>query len=110
MNAPMDSIREAIRRGEVAYSLHSIEEMSEEGISFEEIRAAVLGPDAEIIESRADDPRVESHLVSGRTFGDRPLHVVLGVSRRPVKVITVYRPDLHPERWEADFRTRRRTP
>ncbi len=82
MNGPMDSIREAVRRGEVAYSLHSIEEMSEEGISFEEIRAAVLGPDAEIIESRADDPRGESHLVSGRTFEGRPLHVVLGVSRR----------------------------
>lgn len=110
MNGPMDSIREAVRRGEVAYSLHSIEEMSEEGISFEEIRAAVLGSDAEIIESRADDPRGESHLVYGRTLEGRPLHVVVGIGHRPVKVITVFRPDLHPERWEADFRTRRRTP
>ncbi len=109
MNDPLDAIREALRDGEVAYSLHAIEEMSEEGIAFEEIHAATLGPDAAIIESRVDDPRGESHLVCGRTLDGRPLHLVFGIARRPVKVVTVYRPDLHSEQWEADFRTRRRT-
>ena len=110
MNDPMDVIRGAVRDGDVAYSLHAIEEMGEEGITFVEIHAAALASDAEIIESRTDDPRGESHLLFGHTHEGRPLHVVFGVARRPVKVVTVYRPDLHSERWEADFRTRRRTP
>jgi hypothetical protein len=33
---------------------------------------------------------------------------VFGIARRPVKVVTVYRPDLHPEQWQPDFRARRR--
>ncbi len=110
MNGPLGAIRETVRNGEIAYSLHAIEEMGEEGITFEEIHAAVLAPNAEIIESRTDDPRGESHLVLGHTREGRPLHMVFGVARRPMKVVTVYRPDLHSERWEADFRTRRRSP
>lgn len=68
----LDVIRNALRAGEVAYSIHAIEEMSEEGITFEEIHAAVLGSDATIIESRINDPQGESHLVSGRPSGDGP--------------------------------------
>jgi len=82
--------------------------MAEERITFDEIHAAVFGLEAAIIESRIDDPRGESHLVCGWTLAGRPLHVVFGIGRRPVKVVTVYRPDLHPEQWQGDFRTRRR--
>lgn len=110
MTDPLESIREAVRQGDVVYSLHAIEEMSEEGIGFEEIHGAVMAREAAVIESRIDDPRGESHLVVGRTLQGRPLHLVFGTAQRPVKVVTVYRPDLHPERWEAGFRTRRRTP
>ena len=94
----LDVFRKALREAEAAYSLHAIEE----------IHAAVLGSEAAIIESRRDDPRGESHLVCDRTLDGRPLHIVFGIARRPVKVVTVYRPDLHPEEWQADFRTRRR--
>jgi len=104
----LDVIRKAAQGGEIAYSLHAVEEMGEEAITFDEIHAAVLGSEAAIIESRVDDPRGESHLVCGRTLEGRPLRVVFGIARRPVKVVTVYRPDLHPEQWQADFRTRRR--
>lgn len=107
---PLDPIRQAVRDGALAYSIHAIEEISEEGITFEEIHAAVLGSDTTIIESRVNDPRGESHLVSGRTVGGRPLHIVFGVARQPIKVVTVYWPDLRSEQWEADYRARRRTP
>lgn len=92
MNQALDEMRMAVRSGDVAYSLHAIEEMSEEGVSFEEIHGAVLGPDAKVIESRTDDPRGERHLVYGQTLEARPLRVVFGVAYRPV----------------SDFQTRRR--
>ncbi len=110
MTDPLNSIRESVGKGDIVYSLHAIEEMSEEGIAFEEIHSAVLARESAIIESRTDDPRGESHLIFGLTLKGHPLHVVFGIAQRPIKIVTVYRPDLHPERWESDFRSRRRTP
>ena len=86
----LDVFRKALREAEAAYSLHAIEEMGEEGITFEEIHAAVLGSEAAIIESRRDDPRGESHLVCDRTLEGRPLHIMFGIARRPVKVVPGY--------------------
>jgi hypothetical protein len=104
----LEVIRGAVHSGELLFSLHAIEEMGDEGISLQEISEAVHSSETEVIESRLEDPRGESHLLFGRTGQGRPLHMVFGRVHQRVKLVTTYRPDLHPERWTADFRARRR--
>ncbi len=104
----LEIIRNAVQGEKVLFSLHAIEEMSEEGISAREIREAAHSSKAEILESRRDDPRGESHLLLGWTGERRPLHMVFGFVHARVKLVTTYRPDLQPDRWTADFRGRRR--
>jgi len=62
----------------------------------------------EIIEEYPEDKPYSSCLILGRTLASRPLHVVcapVSTDRRLI-VITTYQPD--PERWEADFKQRKR--
>jgi len=109
LNRPLlEVIWSAVRKRELLFTIHALEEMSEDDISFQEVFEAVQSTDAEVMESRLEDPRGESHLVLGRTGHGRPLHMVFGLAHQRVKLVTTYRPDLRPERWTADFRKRRR--
>ncbi len=71
----------------------------------EVLRALEVG---EIIEEYPDDKPYASCLILGRTLAGRPLHVVCAPvpTDRRLIVITTYHPD--PERWEADFKHRKR--
>lgn len=104
----VEVIRGAVHSGELLFSLHAIEEMGDEGISLQEISEAAHSSETEVIERRLEDPRGESRLGFGRTGQGRPLHVVFGRVQQRGTLVTTYRPDLHPERWTADFRARRR--
>jgi hypothetical protein len=70
-----------------------------------DVRAVLETGDA--IEEYPDDTPFPSRLVLGWR-GGRPLHVVAAddPGTDQTVVITVYQPD--PNRWEANFRTRRR--
>jgi hypothetical protein len=62
----------------------------------------------EIIEEYPEDQPYPSCLILGRTLAGRLLHVVcapVSTDRRLI-VITTYQPD--PERWQADFKQRKR--
>ena len=64
--------------------------------------------DALVVEEYAEAMRRPSVLVLQRDRHDNPLHVLWGIPRGrplPAVLITAYRPE--PERWSADFRTRR---
>jgi len=84
-------------------TVHGLQEATAEEIAIADIRDAIMGQDAEILEDYPDDPRGPSCLVLAWMADSRPLHVV--VSHPPdVAVITAYVPDR--DRW-ADFRKRR---
>ncbi len=71
----------------------------------EVLRALEIGA---IIEEYPEDKPYPSCLVLGRTAAGRPLHIVCAPvpAERRLIVITTYQPD--PERWDPDFRHRRR--
>ena len=62
----------------------------------------------EIIEIYVEDTPYPSCLISGSTLAGQPIHVVCAPVQAEERliIITTYRPD--PNRWEADFRRRKR--
>ena len=62
----------------------------------------------EIIEEYTEDQPYPSSLIMGRTSTGRPLHIVAALvpAEEQLIIITTYQPD--PDRWEPDFRRRKR--
>ena len=102
-------LRQCFEEDRVLYSRHARVEMRQEelGPVADEAVEERIGS-GEVIESYPDDTRYPSVLVLGRTDANRPVHVVCAYAAEEDRaiVITVYPPD--PERWEADYRRRRR--
>ena len=85
------------------YTVHAQEQMALRHVRDLEIREAILGNRAEIIEQYPEDKYSPSCLIYGVTLEERILHVQ--VNSQGV-VITVYEPDM--KRWLEDKKTRRR--
>ena len=90
------------------FSSHAKEEMlyEETGIIHRsEITEALIN--GEIIEEYHEDKPYPSVLIYGRTFSERPLHVVCAPieEEKILVIITVYQPD--PKLW-IDYKTRRK--
>ena len=79
--------------------------MFEEGISAQEVTAVVRS--GTVIRDYPEDRPFPSVLMLGFVRG-RPIHVVAALDSEPgvCHIVTAYVPD--PERWEEDFRTRKR--
>jgi len=60
-----------------------------------------------VIETYPEDEPYPSRLIFGRTFGDRPLHVLCAYTKdeETAIIITAYQPD--PKRW-IDFERRKK--
>ncbi len=81
---------------------HSRKRFAERGISIDDI--GYVFKTGEIIEQYPDDTPFPSCLILGFS-GERALHVVASIDEGMVYIITAYAPN--PEKWEANFRTRR---
>ena len=93
-------------KSQLLISEHAFREMGEEFITVDELAEALSAPT--LIEDYPDDTRGASCLVLGWTKSRQPLHLVVGwLSQPTLKIITVYRPDLAPNKWEANWRKRR---
>lgn len=62
--------------------------------------------EGEIIEDYPENVRGHSCLILGYGEGQRPIHVICAPKGEYLAIISAYIPG--PERWEADFKTRRR--
>ena len=91
------------------FTEHARKEMDEEPLGritvAELLHALSIG---EIIEEYPEDTPYPSTLVLGKTAESRPLHVVCApvLAEQRLIIITTYEPD--PERWEEDFKRRKR--
>ena len=104
----LKKIQECFRADRVYYSRHARDEMEGEEsgvIKDEEVFETVST--GKIIENYPEDEPYPSCLIYGRTFENRPLHVVCGYSddENLSIIITAYQP--HPERW-IDFTRRKK--
>ena len=102
-----DLIRSLARAGRYVLSIHAEHERQSDKITIKALETA-LGS-ADIIEDYPEDVRGHSCLVLGFA-GSRPVHIVCAVkdSPREILLITVYDPSLRPDKWEPDFRHRRK--
>jgi len=96
----LEKIKEAIREENYLYTQHARAEMVLEDfgeIRDEEVCQAILG--GKIIENYPEDLPYPSCLIYGRTFQERPLHIVCAYAEveKKVIIVTVYEPD--PEHW-----------
>ena len=104
----MDAILERVRPAAAKRLLflpHAIRQMShlEYMISTEEVGRVVTA--GKLVEDYPEDVRGHSCLPLGFGEGGRPIHVVCSPRDEFLAIITACLPD--PERWSADFKTRR---
>jgi len=91
------------------YREHVVERMARRGILPSQVLEALLSPEAEIIEDYPGHRHGPCSLVLGWWDNHRPLHVVLG-GQDPIWIISVWDPSIDPQdRWEPNFRRRRRS-
>ena len=97
-------IRQSARE-RILYTIHALDEMNaeDEMITTYEVRNEIFI--GEIIEDYPEDKRGHSCLMFGMS-NRRPIHVVCAPKETYLAIITVYMPS--PEKWEADFKTRRK--
>ena len=104
---PVTFIRECLRDGRIFWTYHVNMRLGQRFIARETIISAVES--YEIVESYPDDKYLPSYLLLGRR-GEEVFHALFGVDvdGRNVRVVTAYSPS--PEEWDADMKTRRRSP
>lgn len=101
-----DEVRRAAKK-KVIYTEHALDGMNaeEELISKDEIRQVVF--EGEIIEDYPEDKRGHSCLMFTYASVGRPVHVICSPKEEYLGITTAYIPTL--DKWENDFRTRRRS-
>ena len=103
--AKMTQVARAVAAGRYRYTYHGAQQRIARGIHEHDVETALAN--GEIIEDYPHHRYGPACLIlSSATAGD-PLHVVCSL-REIVDIISVYRPD--PDEWEADWKTRRRSP
>ncbi len=108
-----DSVSKALKVGQLVsagryeFSMHAERERRADKITVAELETALRACD--IVEEYPDDPRGASFLILGFS-GRRPIHAVCAIRQDPEELflITVYDPSVHPQKWEDDYRRRRR--
>jgi len=101
-------IQDCFKSERILFTKHARDEMESE--EFGEIREREVYEALEsgkVIESYPEDEPYPSCLIYGRTFGDRPLHVLCAYTKdeETAIIITAYQPD--PDRW-IDFERRKK--
>jgi len=88
---------------------HARKEMEAEPLGRIRVEEVLQALDTgEIIEEYVDDTPYPSCLILGRTGAGRSVHIVCApvAAEERLVIVTTYQPD--PERWEPDFRRRKR--
>jgi hypothetical protein len=100
----IESIRSAAAAGKIQWRQHALERLLEREITGDEVRSALVHGD--VVEIYPGSHPYPSCLVMH--LGEQVLHVVVAVEPASgvCHVITAYRPSL--DRFEADFKTRRK--
>ena len=107
MSETFERIRQLVRAGSVRISEHGYDEMAADDILARDVIGGVAA--GVVVEDYPDYPKGPCVLTLQQDRGGQPIHVVWGIPKNemgPAVLVTAYRPDR--ERWEDDFRRRRK--
>jgi len=96
-------IKQMIKEEKVRWTNHVIVRLFQRNISQKDIENALLN--GEIIEEYEDDYPFPSCLVYGINLNNEVLHIVCGMNKTELWIITAYYPD--NIKWEKDFKKRK---
>ncbi len=88
----------------IVLSEHARVRFSERGIALKSVIHCI--ENGEIIEQYEQDTPFPSCLICGYNEDHKIIHIVVSHNEEYIYLITAYYPD--PERWEADFKSRRK--
>lgn len=107
MSETFERILQLVQAGSVRISEHGYDEMISDDILTRDVIGGVAA--GVVVEDYPDYPKGACVLTLQKDRDGQPIHVVWGIPKNeigPAVLVTAYRPD--PERWEDDFRRRRR--
>lgn len=100
----LEYIRNLCKNKKIYWSMHIVTRLLQRGILQDDVENAIMT--GEIIEQYPDDYPNPSCLVLGLTINKEKLHVVCGLNKDTLYMITAYFPDLTI--WNSDLKTRRK--
>jgi hypothetical protein len=108
MSMTFERITTLVEKGEVRISDHGYDELAYDVLFARDVvEGAATGI---VVEDYPEYHKGPSVLVLQADEDGRPIHVVWGIPQgksSPVVIVTAYRPD--PDRWTADFLSRRKS-
>lgn len=99
----IEIIKEYIAKRKIDWTKHCLNRLNQRDILISDVKTAVNN--GKIIEYYYDDYPYPSCLILGYNINKKILHIVCGMSKDTVHMITAYYPDT--EKWEEDMKTRR---
>lgn len=99
----IEDIKRMVKNGKIRWTNHVIVRLFQRNITQEDIENALLN--GEIIEEYEGDYPYPSCLVYGINLNNEVLHIVCGVNKTELWIITAYCPD--NIKWEDDLKTRK---
>lgn len=99
----IEDIKEYCLSGKIQWTEHCLQRLIQRNISRQSVKDALLK--GKIIEEYPADYPFPSCLVLGITINDEVLHVVCGIGKGRLWIITAYHPDL--EKWDSSYAHRK---
>ncbi len=100
----IDDFRKFNRSENIIISLHGHLRLNERNISIDDVMKAI--ETGEVIEQYPKDFPFPSCLILGFSVKKYYIHIVLSLNDDKIYLITAYVPN--PNKWEADFKTRKK--
>ena len=97
-------IREYVLTRKIDWTKHCLNRLQQRDILVPDVKLAISN--GEIIEYYYDDYPYPSCLILGYGSDNKSIHIVCGVSKNILHMITAYRPNV--DKWEEDMKTRRK--
>lgn len=97
------NIKEYVAKRKINWTKHCLNRLNQRGILISDVKTAINN--GKIIEYYYDDYPYASCLILGYSMNNKIIHIVCGISKDTVHIITAYYPDA--EKWEKNMKKRR---
>lgn len=98
------TIRKYINKRKIEWTKHCLNRLNQRNISTIDVKNAINN--GEIIEYYFNDYPYPSCLILGENSKGKKLHIVCGIGKENVYIITAYNPKT--DKWEEDMKIRRK--